>query len=127
MTDPRTEPRIEVSLTARWEGSATNHNVRVSDICSSGGYIDTVAEVVVGEPVSLKILLPNGDWFEPEAVVAHHTRFGFGVRFLNLTEKQQEQLGTLLTTAPRAESPDAPANIESPSPPPPAEPAKDDA
>jgi hypothetical protein len=59
--------------------------------------VDTIAEVIVGETLFLKILMPDGEWFELQGVVAHHTpRLGFGVRFVNLDEKQHHQIRSLL-------------------------------
>ncbi len=98
MKEKRTEIRFDVCLTARWQGSATNHNVRISDLSESGCYVDTILEVVAGETLLLEILLPNGLWFELQGVVAHHSpRFGFGVRFVNLDEKQRSQIQFLLS------------------------------
>jgi len=96
MNEKRKNARADISLTARWPGSATNHDVRISDLSENGVYIDTLADVAVGEALAIKILLPGGDWFEPKAVVVHHTRFGFGLRFVDLDEKQLSQIRQLL-------------------------------
>lgn len=59
--------------------------------------MDTIAEVMVGETLFLKVLMPDGQWFDLQGVVAHHTpRLGFGVRFVNLDEKQHHQIRSLL-------------------------------
>jgi hypothetical protein len=97
MKENRTEPRFEICLTARWQGSSTRQNVRISDLSKGGCYLDTIAEVIVGETLFIKLLLPDGEWFELQGVVAHHTpRLGFGVRFVNLDEKQNHQIRSLL-------------------------------
>ena len=96
MKENRKETRVELSLTARWQGSA-NRDVRISDLSKGGCYIDTIADVTVGELLSLTILLTDGKWLELEGVVAHHTpRLGFGVRFVNLNQKQRAQICLLL-------------------------------
>ena len=60
--------------------------------------MDTIAEVMLGETLFLKILMANGEWFELKSVVAHYTpRLGFGVRFVNLNERQQDQIRSFLT------------------------------
>lgn len=98
MKENRTDIRFEICLTARWQGSA-NQEVRISDLSKGGCYIDSIAEVIVGETLFLKILMPNRKWFELQGVVAHHTpRLGFGVRFVNLDEKQQHHIRSLLVT-----------------------------
>lgn len=59
--------------------------------------MDTIAEVIVGETLFLKILMPDGQSFYLQGVVVHHTpRLGFGVRFVNLDEKQHHQIRSLL-------------------------------
>lgn len=97
MKENRADTRVDICLTARWQGSPTNHNVRISDLSEGGCYMDTIAEVIVGETLFLKILMPDGQWFDLQGVVVHHTpRLGFGVRFVNLDEKQHHQIRSLL-------------------------------
>lgn len=97
MKENRTEARFDICLTARWQGSAANQDVRISDLSNGGCYVDTIAEVIVGETLFLKVLMPDGQWLDLEAVVAHHTlRLGFGVRFVNLDEKQRHQIRSFL-------------------------------
>ena len=99
MKEKRTEPRFDVCLTARWQGCVTNCDVRISDLSQGGCYLDTIADVMVGEILFLKILMPDGKWFELQGVVAHSTyRLGFGVRFMNLNEKQRDQIRSFLKT-----------------------------
>ena len=72
MKENRADTRFDICLTARWQGSPTNHNVRISDLSEGGCYMDTIAEVIVGETLFLKILKPDGQWFDLQGVVAHH-------------------------------------------------------
>ena len=109
MKENRTEARFDMCLTARWQGSVANHDIRISDLSQGGCYGDTIVEVSLGETLFLRIQMPHGEWFELQGVVAHHTPgMGFGVRFVNLDEKQQQQIRSLLRTAntSRAESSD---------------------
>jgi hypothetical protein len=97
MKENRTQIRFEVSLTGRWEGSASKQNVRIGDLSLGGCYFDTILEVTVGETMFLSILMPNGEWLELRGVVAHHfPRLGFGVRFVDLDENQIRQIRSLL-------------------------------
>ena len=99
MKEKRTEPRFDVCLTASLQGCVINRDVRVSDLSPGGCYLDTIAEVMVGETQFLKILMADGKWFELKSVVAHYTpRLGFGVRFVDLDEKRQDQIRSLLKT-----------------------------
>jgi hypothetical protein len=100
MKENRTEARFDICLTARWQGSVASGNVRISDLSQGGCYLDTIAEVMVGETLFLQVLTAAGEWFELEGVVAHHTpRLGFGVRFVNLDEKQDHQIRSFLKIA----------------------------
>lgn len=97
MTEKRTEPRFNVCLDVRWQGSGTHDNLRMADISEGGCYVDTILEVIKGETLFLKTLMPDGEWFEMQGVVAHHSpRLGFGVRFMNLDEEQRLQIGSLI-------------------------------
>jgi hypothetical protein len=97
MKENRSETRFDICLTARWQGSATNQNVRISDLSRGGCYVDTIGEVIVGETLFLEILMSDGEWFELQGVVARDSPgLGFGVRFMNLNEKQQHQLDALI-------------------------------
>ncbi len=59
--------------------------------------MDTIAEVMVGETLSLRILGSDDHWFEVRGAVTHHfPRLGFGVRFVSLNEEQHRQIGSLL-------------------------------
>lgn len=96
MQENRTDIRFDICLTARWQGSA-NQDVRISDLSKGGCYVDTIAEVIVGETLFLKILMPDGEWFELQGFVAHHSpRLGFGVRIVNLDVEQKRQIRSLL-------------------------------
>lgn len=100
MEDKRAQPRFDVCLTARWQGSTANYNARIADLSEGGCYVDTIVEVIVGETLFLQILTPDGTWFELQGVVAHHfPRLGFGVRFINLDEEQLRQVRSLIPNA----------------------------
>ena len=97
MEEKRTDPRFDVCLTARWQGSPTNQTVRVSDLSYGGCYVDTIVRATAGETLFLELLLPNGSWFELQGIVAHESLgMGFGVRFVNLNEVQRQQISRLL-------------------------------
>jgi hypothetical protein len=95
MSDRRSEYRYEVCLDAIWEG--TRNNARVTDISEGGCYIDSISEAYIGEQLHFKVQLPNGEWFDLTGEVAHHvTRLGFGLRFVNLDNKQMQTLRWLI-------------------------------
>ena len=69
--------------------------------------MDAIAQVVSGEVLILKILLSDNHWLDLPGVVAHvFPRLGFGVRFLNLDERQRRLISQLInqTDVPSADS-----------------------
>src|SRR5258707_13474472 len=98
MSERRTDIRLEVCIDAIWDGALVNRRTRVADLSEGGCYIDSIAEVYVGEFLSLKIQLPTGQWLELTGEVAHRVaRLGFGVRFVDLANEQLETLLWLIT------------------------------
>lgn len=101
MDDRRSRPRLSVSLDAVWdEDSGARHSARVTDLSEGGCYLDTVGEVMTGEIVAFRVLLPDDDWLYLEGEVKHHRHgFGFGVQFVELNLEQTEKLFSLLRLA----------------------------
>lgn len=109
MDDRRAKPRLSVSLDAVWHGCEERHSARVTDLSEGGCYLDTVGEIMTGEIVAFRVLLPDDDWLYLEGEVKHHRHgFGFGVQFVDLNEEQTENLLRLLRIAHEA-GPEAPA------------------
>jgi len=104
MDERRSRPRLSVSLDAVWDGdSGGRHSARVTDLSEGGCYLDTVGEVMSGEIVAFRILLPDDEWLYLEGEVRHHRHgFGFGVQFVDLNEEQTENLAQLLRLAEEA-------------------------
>ena len=93
--------RLSVSLDAVWnQDDGGRHSARVTDLSEGGCYLDTVGEVMTGEIVGFRILLPEDDWLYLEGEVKHHRHgFGFGVQFVDLNDEQTEKLSLLLRLA----------------------------
>jgi len=105
MDERRSKPRLSVSLDAIWnEDSGARQSARVTDLSEGGCYLDTVGEVMSGEIVAFRVLLPDQDWLYLEGEVKHHRHgFGFGVQFVDLNHEQTEKLIWLLQLAREAE------------------------
>src|SRR4029453_12604475 len=100
MDDRRSKPRLSVHLDAVWHGGEERHSARVTDLSEGGCYLDTVGEVMTGEIVAFRVLLPDDDWLYLEGEVKHHRHgFGFGVQFVDLNQEQTEKLSFLLQLA----------------------------
>ena len=109
MDERRSRPRLSVHLDAVWHGGEERHSARVTDLSEGGCYLDTVGDVMLGEIVAFRVLLPDDDWLYLEGEVRHHHhRIGFGVQFVDLNEEQVEKLLRLLEIA-REAGPEAPA------------------
>jgi PilZ domain len=100
MDERRSRPRLSVSLDAVWDGVKEKHSARVTDLSEGGCYLDTVGEVMTGEIVAFRVLLPDDDWLYLEGEVKHHRHgYGFGVQFVELNDEQTEKLQRLLRIA----------------------------
>lgn len=108
MDERRSKPRLSVHLDAVWHGGEERHSARVTDLSEGGCYLDTVGEVMVGEIVAFRVLLPDDEWLYLEGEVRHHSHgLGFGVQFVDLNEEQTANLQRLLQIA-RQAGPEAP-------------------
>src|ERR1041385_1716504 len=103
MDERRSKPRLSVSLDAVWHGEAGRQSARVIDLSEGGCYMDTVGEVLKGEIVAFRILLPDDDWLYLEGEVRHHRQgIGFGVQFVDLNDDHNAKLLMLLRLAKEA-------------------------
>lgn len=109
MDERRSKPRLSVNLDAVWHGEEERHSAQITDLSEGGCYLDTVGEVMVGEIVAFRVLLPDGDWLYLEGEVRHHRHgLGFGIQFVDLNEEQTANLMRLLQIA-HAAGPEAAA------------------
>ncbi|MCU1268083.1 MAG: hypothetical protein JWM21_4401 [Acidobacteria bacterium] len=103
MDDRRSTPRLSVSLEAVWDRESDNHPALITDLSLGGCYMNTVGEIMSGEMVGFRVLLPDGDWLYVEGEVRHHTvGRGFGVQFTDLDPDQNEKIEWLLRLAQEA-------------------------
>ena len=100
MDDRRSEKRLEVSLETVWDGTSSRKCLaRVTDVSEGGCFVDTTGEAQIGERLSVRIQLPDGNCLELTGEVAHESRpIGFGLRFVDLSDEQREQLHTFLAS-----------------------------
>ena len=100
MDDRRQKPRLSVSLDAEWDGTTGRHSARVTNLSEGGCYMDTVGEVLRGEMVGFRVLLPDGDWLYLEGEVRHYSAgLGFGVQFAELDEDQEQKIDLVIRLA----------------------------
>jgi hypothetical protein len=103
MAERREEDRIEVCLDAVWDGTMGKYTARITDLSEGGCYIDSLCEAYVGEVIHFNMQLPDGEWLELTGEIAHHTpQFGFGVRFIDLSDSVRQKLLAMLATQAQA-------------------------
>lgn len=75
--------RVMLPLEVRWEDSLSGkHTARVSDVGLGGCYVESLAQVSVGEHIRFEVQLPKGGWMPLRGEVVHvQPSQGFGVRF----------------------------------------------
>ena len=96
---PRKEDRYQYLREVELEFASGKRTARISDISRGGCYIDSIATVPVGEPLSLVISASSGISMRFGAKVAYILDgFGFGVEFTDLTAEKSEFLNMILTS-----------------------------
>jgi hypothetical protein len=97
---PRKEERYTYLTEVELEFSSGKRTARISDISPGGCYIDTIALVPVGEPLSLVISAASGVAMRFSGKVAYILDgFGFGVEFTDLSEAHREFLTMIVASA----------------------------
>lgn len=97
MVERRSDQRVPLNLTARWDGLSGAHEARLEDMSLGGCFVNTSGRVDIGEEVVVEIKLPAGDWLQLSGtVVAFQLGIGFGVVFSMLTDVDEEAIRELL-------------------------------
>jgi c-di-GMP-binding flagellar brake protein YcgR len=71
-------------------------NPRISDLSAAGAFIDTITPLPVGTIVQLHFALPAMRVSVKAEVVNCMAQFGMGVRFLDLTPRQQVAINEIV-------------------------------
>ena len=97
---PRKDDRFSYLKEVELEFASGKRSARISDISAGGCYIDTIAQVPVGEPLSLVISSSSGESMQFKGKVAYLLEgFGFGVAFVDLSDEQRDFLNKLISSA----------------------------
>jgi Tfp pilus assembly protein PilZ len=93
----RKHNRVPTLIDLAWEGAAGKYEARTSDLSMGGCFIDTIAQVAVGEMIKFKLRLPAGDWIEMQGEVVYtQPSLGFGVRFTTISDYDRKRLKWLV-------------------------------
>ena len=96
----RINKRKQILLEAKWKGVSRRHEARVDDVSLGGCFVNTYAQVELGEQIDLEIQLASGEWLSLRGYVAsYQPGVGFGMSFTSLTAEETAGLEELLRTA----------------------------
>lgn len=94
---PREENRIDHLEEIELEFSSGKRVVRINDISVGGCYVDDIASLPIGEPVSFTFNRAGGQNIRFTGKVAYTLDgFGFGVQFGDLTADAQQLLKKII-------------------------------
>ena len=97
---PRKEDRFSYLKEVELEFASGKRSARISDISAGGCYIDTIAQVPVGENLTLHIASSDGQSMPFSGRVAYVLEnFGFGVEFVDLSDQQRALLKKIVDSA----------------------------
>jgi hypothetical protein len=75
-------------------------NPRISDLSTTGAFVDSMVEVPAGSRMSMKFTLPDGTIVAVTAEVVYSMpHFGMGVRFLDLIDEQRRAIERVVAGA----------------------------
>ena len=96
----RTNKRKQILLEAKWRGVSRRHEARVDDVSLGGCFVNTYAQVELGEHIDLQIKLASGEWLPLRGQVAsYQPGVGFGMSFTSLSVEETADLEELIRTA----------------------------
>ena len=101
MTDERrNQERVPASIEVLWVGNAGKYESRTSDLSLGGCFVDTVAQVELGNIITFSLRLPAGESIEIEGEVVYtYPSMGFGVRFTNVSDSDRRKLELIIKAA----------------------------
>jgi hypothetical protein len=96
----RSNKRKQILLEAKWQSLSRRHEARVDDVSLGGCFVNTYAQVELGERIDLEIQLASGEWLSLHGHVAsYQPGVGFGMSFTSLSARETASLKELLLTA----------------------------
>lgn len=96
--DRRESDRVPGPFDA-WRLGTLDTPARIYDISLGGCFVHAMHEQMPGVVVTLRVELPGEGWLELKAETLYRRPgFGFGVRFIEMSESTRERLGNALDT-----------------------------
>ena len=95
----RINKRKRILLEAKWKSLSRRHETRVDDVSLGGCFVNTYAQVELGEHIDLEIQLASGEWLRLRGHVAsYQPGVGFGMSFIPLSAQETARLEELMRT-----------------------------
>ena len=96
----RTDERVQLNLSARYDGLSGLHEARIEDISLGGCFVNARGHVDPGEIVTLEIKLISGEWLPLRGeVTSVQPGIGFGMVFTFLTDDEEQMLRELISSS----------------------------
>ena len=97
---PRKEDRFSFLKEVELEFASGKRSARISDISMGGCYIDTIAQVPIGEPLSINIATSDGESMQFNGDVAYVLEgMGFGMEFTDLSDQHRDFLARIVNSS----------------------------
>ena len=97
MDERRREKRYLLPLEVRWESLSGQYAARISDLGLGGCYIESLAQVTLGDEIRFEIQLPTGFWMPLRGTIVHYQpNLGFGVQFNQLMMMERNVLSRVI-------------------------------
>jgi len=91
--DKRKAKRVSYACEVECFGVSTNPlNPRISDISSTGAFVDAMTSLPVGTKMNLRFSLPNRQITATAEVVHSMEHFGMGVQFVDLSDGDRKAI-----------------------------------
>lgn len=96
---PRKEDRISFLKEVELEFASGKRSARISDISMGGCYIDTIAQVPIGETLTINVAASNGESMQFTGNVAYLLEgMGFGMEFTDLSDQHRDFLSRIVNS-----------------------------
>lgn len=84
-------------LEVKYEGAGVRAETRISDISTTGVFIDAMSPLPVGSDINLNFTLPNGHKVEAQGkVMQSQPRIGMGVEFTEIKPEDRDHIRDII-------------------------------
>jgi len=93
----RTDERVALNLSARYDGLSGLHEARIEDLSMGGCFVNARGQVDSREIVTVEIKMTSGEWLSLRGeVTSVQPGIGFGMVFTFLTDDEVQTLRQII-------------------------------